>query len=109
MASDAKVPRVLVMKMKLPGPEAQASLAMMMKTAAPFYQAFGGGQMRLLRNVDSPNELIQIVEYAADRGLELNRQKLASDPMLRNFVQGWRSLFPGGVEIDVYEDVTGNA
>jgi hypothetical protein len=27
--------------------------------------------------------------------------------MLRNFVQGWRSLFPGGVEIDVYEDVTG--
>jgi hypothetical protein len=41
--------------------------------------------------------------------MEFNRQKLASDPMARNILQGWRMLFPGGVEMDVYEDVTESA
>ena len=110
MASDAKkVNRILVMKIKLPSAEAFQSLTMMMKSATPFYAALGEGTMRLLRNVDSPTELIQIIEYKTERALELNRQRLASDPMFRNFVQAWRTLFPGGVEIDVYEDVTGNA
>jgi hypothetical protein len=110
MASDAKkVNRIVLMKIKLPTAEAFQSLSMMMKSATPFYQALGDGKMRLLRNVDSPSELIQIVEYEAEQSLELNRQKLASDPMTRNFIQAWRTLFPGGVEIDVYEDVTESA
>ncbi len=110
MATEAKkLNRILVMKIKLPAPEALQSLSVMMKTATPFYQAFGDGKMRLLRNVDSPTEIIQIVEYEAEQSLELNRQRLASDPMMRNFVQAWRMLFPGGIEIDIYEDVTGSA
>ena len=107
MASKTKkVNRILVIKIKLPTAEAIASLSMMMKSATPFYPAFGGAKVRLLRNVDSPAEVIQIVEYEAEQGMELNRQKLASDPMARNILQGWRMLFPGGVEMDVYEDVT---
>jgi hypothetical protein len=110
MASDAKkAKRILLMKIKLPAPEAFQALSMMMKSASPFYKALGDGKMRLLRNVDNPSELIQIVEYEAEQALELNRQRLASDPMTRNFVQAWRMLFPGGVEIDVYEDVTEKA
>ena len=110
MASNTKkLNRILVMKIKLPAPEAFQSLSMVMKSASPFYKALGDGKMRLLRNVDSPTELIQIVEYEAEQTLELNRQRLASDPMARNFVQAWRMLFPGGVEIDVYEDVTESA
>jgi hypothetical protein len=110
MASDAKkVNRILVMKIKLPAPEAFQSLSMMMKSVSPFYKALGDGKIRLLRNVDSPSELIQIVEYEAEQTLELNRQRLASDPTTRNFVQAWRMLFPGGIEIDVYEDVTEKA
>jgi hypothetical protein len=100
------VPRILVLKIKLPTAEAIKSLSMMMKTAMPFFQGFGEAKIRLLRNVDSPTEIIQIVEYQAEHAVELNRQRLASDPMARNFVQAWRALFPGGFEIDVYEDVT---
>jgi hypothetical protein len=110
MASDAKkVNRIVLMKIKLPTAEAFQSLSMMMKSATPFYKALGEGKMRLLRNVDSPTELIQIVEYEAEQTLEVNRQRIASDPTMRNFVQAWRMLFPGGVEIDVYEDVTESA
>ena len=101
-----KVPRILVMKVKLPTADAIKSLSMMMKTATPFYPAFGDAKVRLLRNVDAPNEVVQIIEYEAEHAIELNRQKLASDPMTRNFVQAWRMMFPGGLEMDVYEDVT---
>ena len=104
-----KVSRILVMKIKLPAPEAIQSISMMMNSAKPFVAAIGDPPMRLLRNVDNPSELVQIVEYKADHALELNRQKLASDPMTRNFVQAWRMLFPGGVEMDVYEDVSEGA
>jgi hypothetical protein len=105
-AKNKTVKRILVMKIKLPGPEAISSLSMMMKTTAPFYSAYGEAKMRLLRNVDSPNDVVQIVEYQAEHALELNRQRFASDPMARNFVQAWRMMFPGGFEIDVYEDVS---
>jgi len=105
-ANTKKVNRILVMKIKLPGPEAIQSLSMMMKSSAPFYQVSHGAKMRLLRNVDSPNDVVQIVEYQAEPALESNRQRMASDPMARNFVQGWRALFPGGFEMDIYEDVT---
>ena len=112
MPADAKkrtVSRILVMKIRLPAADAIKSISMMMKSASPFYEAYGDAKMRLLRNVDAPNEIIQIVEYQAERAVELNRQRLASDPMTRNFVQAWRTLFPGGSEIDVYEDVTEGA
>ena len=110
MASKAKkVSRTLVMKIRLPAAEAISSLSMMMKSAMPFYKAFGDAKVRLLRNVDSPSEVLQIVEYQAEQGLELNRQKFASDPMARNFLQGWRAMFPNGIEMDIYEDVTESA
>ncbi|HTS40133.1 MAG TPA: hypothetical protein VMH84_06305 [Xanthobacteraceae bacterium] len=108
-ADPKRVSRILVMKIKLPAPEAIKSISLMMKSSAPFYEASHDAKMRLLRNVDAPTELIQIVEYQTEQALELNRQRLASDPMTRNFVQAWRTLFPGGVEIDVYEDVTQSA
>ena len=110
MATKAKkVDRILVMKIKLPSAEGIKSLSMMMKSAAPFYSAFGDAQVRLLRNVDNPTEIIQIIEYEAEQSVEMNRQKLASDPVAQNFIQEARMLFPGGVEMDVYEDVTQSA
>ena len=110
MSPDAtKVNRILVLRLKLPAAEATQSLSLLMQSAKPFIAAFGDSQMRLLRNVDNPAELIQIIEYRTEKALELNRQKLASDPTMRNFVQTWRALFPGGIEIDVYEDMTASA
>jgi hypothetical protein len=38
--------------------------------------------------------------------METNRQAIASDPMFQSYLRTWRQLVPGGVEVDVYEDVT---
>ena len=70
------------------------------------YSAFGDAQVRLLRNADDRNQFLQVIEYQMDEAIELNRQKFASDPMVQNYLQAWRTLFPGTIEIDVYEDIT---
>jgi hypothetical protein len=58
-----------------------------------------------MRNVDDPSRFIQVVDYETDETVETNRQRLASDPRLQTFIQAWRSMLPGAVEIDVYEEV----
>lgn len=105
----AKANRILHVKIKTPSPDAAKLVAAMMKNAAPMVRAFGDVRIRLLRNVDDQTRFLQVVEYQAEQAIEQNRQKLASDPMTQNIVQAWRALFPGAVEIDVYEDVTDNA
>jgi hypothetical protein len=60
----------------------------------------------LLRNVDDQTQFLQVIEYETDQAFELNRHKLASDPLVQKYLQGWRALFPGTVEVDVYEDLT---
>ena len=98
--------QILHIKVRAPTADAAEVLASMMKNSAGFYEAFGGVRMRLLRNVDDPAQFVQIVEYPPNQAFELNRQKLSSEPMTRNFVTAWRSMFPGAIEFDVYEDVT---
>jgi hypothetical protein len=107
MAEKAK--RVLFLKVRTPSADAATLLMSMMNNAAPLYKAFGDAKIRLLRNADDPAQFLQVIEYQADPAIELNRQKLASEPMVQTYLHTWRSLFPGAVEIDVYEDVTDNA
>jgi len=107
MANDAaKTKRILHVKIRTPSADATTLLTTMMKNALPMYQAFSDTQVRLLRNADNHAQFLQVIEYQADETFELNRQKLASDPIMNNYLQAWRALFPGAIEIDVYEDIT---
>jgi len=103
MATAPGVQRILHFKFRMPGAET-SHLVALLKSAMPFYQA-SGARARLLRNVDDPGEFIQVLEYKVPEMLELNRQAIASDPMLQGFLRTWRTLVPGSVEVDVYEEV----
>ncbi len=100
-----KVKRVLRLRMRAPTADATQLLAFV-RAAIPFYQGIAGGRVRLFRNVDDPAQFVQLVEYETPESFEVNRQKIAGDPRLRAYIEGWRTLFPGGLEIDVFEDVT---
>ena len=102
-AEDLK--RVLQIKMRALG-DPQQVLALI-RGAAPFYRTLGGTGFRVLQNVDDPAQLLVEIEYAAHAALELNRHKVASDPMVRTFLQGWRTILAGSADMDVYQDVTG--
>lgn len=100
-----KVKRVLHLKIRALGDPKQ--MLALMRAATPFYRAAGSASVRVLQNVDDPAQFLVEVEYEADAALELNRQKVASDPMMRTMLQSWRQLLAGSADTDVYEDVTG--
>lgn len=100
---DAKIRRILHFRFTLP--EASPEMVAMMKSAAPYFQLFGNAKMRLLRNVDDPKRFIQEIDYEAPEAMEMNRQKLASDPTVQGYLQTWRAMFPGAIEIDVFDEM----
>jgi hypothetical protein len=105
MAESEAVKRVLQMKLRAIGDPVQ--VLALIRSGAPFYRNLGGGAFRLLQNVDDPAQIVIEIDYQADAALELNRQKIAADPMVRNILQGWRTILAGNADVDVYEDVTG--
>ena len=100
--NDKTIRRTLHFKFTLSG--ASEQMIAMMKSAAPLYQMFGDAEVRLLQNVDDPSRFLQEIEYRAPEAMELNRQQLASDPRVQAYLQAWRAMFPGAIEIDVYKE-----
>ena len=100
--ADAKIRRTLHFKFTLTG--ATEQMVAMIKSSAPIYQMFGEAKVRLLQNVDDPSRFLQQIEYEAPEALELNRQQIASDPRVQAYLQGWRAMFPGAIEIEVYQE-----
>ena len=102
MANDeAKIRRILHFKFTITG--ASEQMVAMIKSAAPLYQMFGDAQVRLLQNVDDPGRFLQEIEYDAPESLETNRQQIASDPRVQAYIMGWKAMFPGAIEIDLYK------
>jgi hypothetical protein len=101
---EQKVRRTLQLRFTLPTADS-GQLAAMIKAATPFYQMFGNAQVRLLQNVDDPARFVQEIEYEANEEWELNRQRIASDARMQAYLQTWRTMFPGALEIDVYQEV----
>jgi hypothetical protein len=99
-----KVRRTLQLRFTMPSADS-AQLVAMIKAATPFYQMFGKAEVRLLQNVDDPAKFVQLIEYEAREDWELSRQRIASDPRMQVYLQTWRTMFPGALEIDVYQDV----
>jgi hypothetical protein len=98
------VKRLLQLKMRALGEPAQ--VLTLIRSAAPFYRTMGAASFRVLQNVDDPAQLVIEIEYETAAALELNRHKVASDPMVRSFLQGWKAVLAGSAEMDVYQDVT---
>ncbi len=97
--------RVLQVKIRALGDPKQVLTRV--QSTAPFYRSLGGTRVRFLQNVDDPAQFVIEIEYEANSAMELNRQKVSSDPMVRTFLQGWRMVLAGNAEMDVFEDVTG--
>ena len=99
---EEKIRRILHFRFTLPG--APAQMLPMIKSAASFYQLFGDAKVRLLQNVDDPDALHPggRLRGAGGDGDEPpgDRQRSEFQAML----QAWRALFPGGVEIDVFQE-----
>jgi hypothetical protein len=102
--SEKNVSRVLQLKFTLPTADPTQFVALI-KATEPYYELFGSKHVRLLQNVDNPSQFIQIIDYEIPQSLETSRQQIAGDPRLQAFLQAWRQMFPGTVEVDVFCEV----
>jgi hypothetical protein len=98
------VERILQFKFRAPTAD-PSQLVALIQSAMPFYQASGVKHARLLRNVDDPGQFMQVLEYQVPEMVEVNRQAIAGDAMMQGYLRAWRALVPGGIEVDVYEEV----
>ena len=101
---EPKVRRTLQLRFTLPVADS-TQLVAMIKAATPFYQMFGNAEVRLLQNVDDPAKFVQEIEYDAQEDWEQSRQRIASDLHMQAYLRTWRSMFPGALEMDVYQEV----
>lgn len=101
---DATVRRTLHLRFTLPGADSD-QLAALMRASAPFYQLFGNAQFRLLRNADDAAKFVQVIDYDTHEAFETNRQSIASDVRMQTYLQAWRAMLPGALEIDVYQEI----
>jgi hypothetical protein len=46
-----------------------------------------------------------VIDYETPEHFELNRQSIASDMCMQTYLQAWRAMLPGALEIDVYQEV----
>src|SRR5262249_24499477 len=105
MANDSQtVRRTVQFKFTLPTANSNHP-ASLLKSAAPVYEAFGGRAMRLVPKAHDPARSVNEIEYETHEVIELNRQRVASDPGMQAYLQTWRSLLPGSIEIDVYQEI----
>ena len=104
MAKERKVRRTLHLRFTLPSAD-PAQLLAMVNASKPFYEMMGGTEVRLIQNVDDPGKFIQVIEYEAPEEMEINRARIAGDVRMQGYLTMWRTMLPGGVEIDVFSDV----
>jgi len=102
--SAKKVWRTMQLKFMLPTAEPTQFVALI-KAIEPYYELFGGKKARLLQNVDQPSQFIQVIDYEIAESFETGRQQIAGDPRLQAFLQAWRSMFPGTIEVDVFREI----
>ena len=102
--AERKVRRTLHFRFTMPSADPSQILSFV-NASKPFYEMLGGTEVRLLQNVDDPGKFIQVIVYETAEDLETNRARIAGDPRMQGYLTMWRTMLPGGVEIDVYRDV----
>jgi hypothetical protein len=101
---EKKVRRMVQLRFTMPSTDPSHILSFV-NASKPFYEMLGGIEVRLLQNVDDPGKFIQVIEYETPESMEVNRAQIAGDIRLQTYLQTWRAMLPGGIEIDVFKDV----
>src|SRR5438045_9727524 len=102
--TERKVRRTLHFRFTMPSGD-PAQMLSFVNASKPFYEMFGGTEVRLIQNVDDPGKFIQTIEYETPEEMEVNRARIAGDMRMQGLLTAWRTMLPGGVEIDLFTDV----
>lgn len=83
-----------------------ADLVAFLSSGIPFYQAPGGIRVRLLRDVHDPDAFVEMIEYEGQETYELDQQRVATDPTMKQLLEQWRGLLAEPIRERTLRDVT---
>jgi hypothetical protein len=98
-------PIVIHLALTLP-PDKQHELLAFLREAISYYEAPGGIRIRLLRNVEEPSHLIEVVEYLDTPIYEKDAVRIRQADKMKEYLSRWRELVQGPVVVETYEDLT---
>jgi quinol monooxygenase YgiN len=81
-------------------------LLALLREAVPYYEQPGDIRIRLLRSRSEPRRFIEVVEYADRSAHDRDQIRVANEPRMKGFLERWRALLEGPVEVETYEEVT---
>ena len=100
--AERKVRRTLHFRFTMPSADPSQILSFV-NASKPFYECSAAPRCGCCRT--STTREIHPGHRIRDPNVEMNRQRIAGDMRLQTYLQAWRAMLPGGVEIDVFKDV----
>lgn len=95
-----------ILHLRIKVPNTKDELFSFLRDAIPYYESPGGVRVRLLRSLENPTRFVEIVEYDSREAFDNDQRRVTEDPRMRSYLQAWRSLLVGDVQVESYEDVT---
>ena len=73
-----------------------------LREAIPYYESPGGIEIRLLEDKTDDHRFIEVVLYENERVYQRDQERVANDPMMKQYLQRWRALLAEEPKIEVY-------
>jgi hypothetical protein len=72
--------------------------------AIPVYEEPGGIRVRMLWNTVTPNDFIEVIEYADQETHDRDQLRVEDDPRMRSLLSRWRALLDGPPVVERFSD-----
>lgn len=85
--------------------ESHEDLVAFLARAKPYYEEPGGIDVRLLRNLNAPDQFVEVVTYRDETAYRRDQLRVENDPRMKALLAEWRSFHLDGVSVETYEEV----
>lgn len=72
--------------------------------AIPVYEEPGGIRVRMLWNTETPNDFIEVIEYADQETHDRDQARVEDDLRMRSLLKRWRALLDGPPVVERFSE-----
>lgn len=87
-------------------PARRADFIAFLRDAIPFYESPGGIRVRVLQEVHDEHRFIEVVEYRDETVYQQDQVRVASDPIMKSYLERWRQLLTGTPVVEEYRYIS---
>ncbi len=87
-------------------PARRADFIAFLRDAIPFYESPGGIRVRVLQEVHDEHRFIEVVEYRDETVYQQDQVRVASDPIMKSYLERWRQLHTGTPVVEEYRYIS---